>query len=122
MKNLLCCGVLLWAALLIEGCPPMPPVVPTGDADAAGLSDNALADIALEARVPTLYTQACANLARLHCPEGLLPKCAEGMANAAVSGHFTTTPESAQCLKTAATIASVRACPGVSCLTDGGRP
>ena len=115
MKQLFFAGLCMWTALIIEGCPPMAPVVPTGDADAAGLSDNALADIATEARACDLYCQACANLARLGCSEGQSVNCAAAMRQAATSGHFTTSPQSAACIVKAASPVMARACGGVTC-------
>jgi len=84
--------------------PPVPPGPPPAVADAA-------ADI--PAPVPgSVVEMACANLARLQCPEGLRLDCVT-VAQKAMDLH--TTDLKLGCLIGAQTAAEVRACGSVSC-------
>ena len=115
MKDFIFAGLCLWGALLIEGCPPMPPVVPVPDADASGLSDNALADITAEAKSPDVYDRACAHKLELGCADLSGGHCAKVFREEVASGHFIMTKATADCVVAAQTKDSVRLCAGIKC-------
>jgi hypothetical protein len=83
--------------------PPVPPGPPPATAD-AGATDAAVPGSVVE--------MACANLARLQCPEGLRLDCV-AVAQKAMDLH--TTDLKLGCLIGAQTVAEVRACGSVSC-------
>lgn len=106
MQNAL--ASLLGLAFLIGAmaCPspqPLPPVPPgplPATADAGADAPGSIAEA------------ACANLARLQCPEGLRLDCVVVLQKAITTRIADLKPE---CLSTAATIEAVRACGTVSC-------
>ena len=90
-------------ALIAEGCPPpLPPVAPeTGPLSA----DVSLPDASPEA------ASACAQLARLGCPEGTARTCAVALDKQASMGiSLELTPRTLACLASAKTKLDVRAC------------
>lgn len=104
------CASLIGLACLLGGiaCPgpqPLPPVPPG--------PPPAVADAGPDAPVPgSVVEMACANLARLQCPEGLRLDCVT-VAQKAMDTH--TTNLKLECLISAQTVAEVQACGSVSC-------
>ena len=105
--------VLLAIASLLTACrcpgptpQPSPKDAPAGNVDAA----TGILEAGADAADP--FQQACSNLQRLGCPEGVASDCAAVLSRM-VQANLTTM--SVPCLAAASDGAGVRACGGVGC-------
>lgn len=107
------------AALLLlslAACPP-PAVQPVVDAS-DGAPPDAAPPLAGDAADTTGCADACANLARLRCPDGLEPNCVATCVHAQLSGL---TDLHTACLARAVSLQAAIGCHSVKCFDhDGG--
>jgi len=105
-------SVVLLASVLYAACTPPQPNLRADAKDGT----TGILDAAIIPPVPVVNASpatACANLARLGCPEGLASNCPSVLARV-VDAHLTNV--SLSCLSLAQHVTDVQACGAVACL------